>query len=124
MASSRCMAQEEEGSMRMRPSQSSVMKLNVGSTCSLTTSRFEPVALGDARPIVHARATQRIDAEADTRRAHRLEVEHAAEIGDVGGDEIVFPGGGGAPRLRVRHAPYRPAAWPRAVHWRALRSSW
>ena len=49
--------------MRIWPSQSSVMKPNVGSTRSLVTTRSDAVALGDGRPVGHRRATQRVDAD-------------------------------------------------------------
>ena len=92
--------------MRMRPSQSRVMKPKVGSTCSLTTVRSMPVALGDPRPVVHAGAAQRIDAHADAGGADRIEIDHAAKIGDVGVEKIVLARRGGAPGLRERRAPH------------------
>jgi hypothetical protein len=59
------------------------MKLKVGSTTSLTTVRFETVALRDGRPVVHSGAAERIDSQADLRVADRLHVDHVAEVGDV-----------------------------------------
>ena len=63
------MAYGDEGSMRILPSQSSDMNRKVGSTASFTTLQIEVVALGDARPIVHAGAAQGIDAHANARSA-------------------------------------------------------
>ena len=44
---------------------------------------IELVALGDRRPVVHARAAERIDAHADLRAADRIHVDDVAEIADV-----------------------------------------
>ena len=87
--------------MRMRPSQSSVMKPKVGSTSSLTTVEVEPVALGDPRPVMHAGAAQRIHAHANAGDADGIEIDHAAQVADVGVEKIVLARGGGA------HAPAR-----------------
>ena len=100
--------------MRMWPSQSSVMKRKVGSTSSLTTRQIELVALGDPRPVVHAGAAERIDAHADAGAADRIEVDDAAEIVDVGAQEIVLVRGRGAPRLRRTGCAARPSGRLRA----------
>ena len=42
----------DDGSIRMRPSQSTVMKPNCGSTVVVGDRQVEPVALGDSRPVV------------------------------------------------------------------------
>ena len=57
---------------------------------------IDAVALGDARPVMHAGAAQRIDAHADAGGADGVEIDHVAEIGDVGLEEIVL--GRGAAR--------------------------
>ncbi len=69
--------------MRIFPSQSSVMNRNVGSTASLTTVKIEPVALGDARPIMHAGAAQGVDAHANLRIADHIHIQNVAEIAHI-----------------------------------------
>ena len=98
MAISGCIANDDDGSMRMRPSQSSVMNPKVGSTRSLITREFEAVALRNARPIMHAGAAERIDAHAYARGADRLHVDDISEILDVRADEVVLVGRSGAAR--------------------------
>ena len=66
---------------------------------------IDAVALGDARPVVHAGAAQRVDAHADAGGADRVEVDHVAEVGDVASEEVVFVHAGGAPSLGDRQAP-------------------
>ena len=85
--------------MRMRPSQSSVMKRKVGSTASLTTVKIQSIPVADGSPIMHARATQRIHAQIQFRAANDIEVDHLAKIGDILGHEIVRFSGG---RLEAR----------------------
>ena len=84
--------------MRILPSQSSVMKRNVGSTTSLTTRQIDPVALRDARPVVHAGAAQRIDAHADaaSRGSTSMSITFA-EIVHIGGQVVVAVRGRGTP---------------------------
>src|SRR3546814_3929443 len=48
---------------------------------------IQSVALGDRAPVMHARPAQRVHRHADVRAADRLQVEHAAEITDVGRSE-------------------------------------
>ncbi len=97
--------------MRIRPSQSTVMKRKVGSTASFTTVRFEAVALGNRGPVVDAGAAERIHAQADLRAANRVHVDHIAEIAHVS-IEIVMPvrrGWRAEPsRKDIRCTPCRP----------------
>ena len=57
------------------------------------------VALGDRRPVMHAGAAERIDAQVDAGAADRVEVDHAAQVAHVGVEEIVLMRGAlrGAP---------------------------
>lgn len=61
-------------------------------------------ALGDARPVVHTGAAQRVDSELQARAADGVEVDHPLEPADIGVDEIEALGGGGLERLAVIHA--------------------
>ena len=63
-AMSRAMAYGEDGSMRILPSQSRVMKPKVGSTRSFVMVSVDAVPLGDGGPVGHRRAAQRVDADA------------------------------------------------------------
>ena len=74
--------------MRILPSQSRGTKRNVGSSSALTISRSRPSALGDPLPVAQARAAQRVDAELQPGAADRVEVDHRAEVVDVGGDVV------------------------------------
>src|ERR1019366_3361458 len=64
----------------------------------------EVVAIGDARPIGHAGAAQRVGAEIEARVADGVHIDDGGEIVDVGGKVIVAVSGGGRQRPRVRHA--------------------
>ena len=44
----------------------------------------QPVARGDGVPVGDAGAAERIDTEADRRAAHGVEIDHRAEVADVG----------------------------------------
>ena len=68
--------------------------------------QIDSIALGDSRPVVHAGAAERIDTEADSRAADHAKIDHAAEIGDIGAEEIVLVRGGCAARTRKRHPPH------------------
>ena len=59
----------------------------------------DPVAFGNPRPIVHAGAAQRIHPHANAGAADRIEIDHVAEVGGVGLEKIVCPGGARALRL-------------------------
>jgi len=61
-------------------------------------------ALGDARPVMHAGAAQRVDGELQARAANGVEVDHLRQPADIGLDEIEALGGGGLERLAVIHA--------------------
>ncbi len=47
------------------------------------------VVRGDARPVGHGRAAERIDADGKTGVAHRVHVDHGIEVGDVRPDEVL-----------------------------------
>ena len=102
--------------MRILPSQSTCMKRNVGSTVVSTTSSDQSVFLGDASPVRHRRAAQRIGSQRRTRIANRIEVDDRAQVVDVLRDKVVA--------MRVRRAQRRldsrPAALPscRRPGWR------
>ncbi len=64
----------------------------------------QPEALGDARPVVHAGAAQRVDREFQARAADGVEVDHPLQPADIGVDEIEALGGRGLQRLAVIHA--------------------
>jgi hypothetical protein len=66
--------------MRIFPSQSTVMKRNVGSTDLLTIGQIETILLGNPRPIIDARSPEGIHAELDLGVAHRIHVDNTIEI--------------------------------------------
>ena len=98
------MAYGDDGSIRMRPSQSTVMKRNVGSTIALTTVRSRLVALGDRPPVVDARAAEWIDAELEAGAADSVEVDDVGKVVDVGREVVVAMGGRRAQRPVIRDA--------------------
>ena len=70
----------------------------------------EPVVLGDARPVVHAGAAERVDAHLHLGIADRGEVDDVAEVGDVGAEVVVPVRRRRAQRLRradALHARHR-----------------
>src|SRR3546814_2656583 len=48
---------------------------------------IERIAFGNARPVVHAGAAERIDAHAHAGAADQVEVEHVAQVFDVRSEE-------------------------------------
>ncbi|MDT4834486.1 hypothetical protein FQZ97_681240 [compost metagenome] len=66
--------------------------------------QIEPIALGDPRPVMHARAAQRVDAQAQAGSADNREIDHAAQITDIVRQVIMRMGGGRLARLGQRHA--------------------
>ncbi|CAM5332766.1 hypothetical protein SSTU70S_01077 [Stutzerimonas stutzeri] len=64
----------------------------------------QSVAFGDARPVVHAGAAQRVDGEFQPGIADRGEVDHLLQPADIGVDEVEALGGRGLQRLAVIHA--------------------
>ncbi len=60
---------------------------------------FRLVALGDAAPVGHARAAQRVRAQRQAGALHGVQIQHRAQIVDIGGNVIV------AVRCRRRPAP-------------------
>ena len=90
----------------MRPSQSRVMKRKVGSTSSLTTRRFKPIALADRPPVVHAGAAQGIDARCCNPALRMASMSmHVRQIADIGVQKIMAMGRRGAQRRFHRHPP-------------------
>ena len=65
---------------------------------------LEPVVLRDARPIMHTRAPQRVDAHAQPGAADDLEVKYRPEVRHIVAEEIVAVGGRCGQRLGERHA--------------------
>ena len=72
------------------PSQSARHEPKRGVDIGLEDGQIESIVLGDARPIVHACAAERIDAHARLGAANHIEVDDVAEVRDIGADEIVF----------------------------------
>ena len=55
-------------------------------------SQVDPVVLGDARPVVHAGAAERVDADSHLGIADDFEVDDVAEIADAGAEAGVAMG--------------------------------
>ena len=66
--------------------------------------QIQSIAIADGSPIMHARATQRIDAQIQLRAANDIEIDHLAQIGDILGHEIVRFGGGRMERVAEQHS--------------------
>ena len=49
----------------------------------------EPVVLGDARPVMHAGAAQRVDAHAHAGAADDLQIQHRTQVRDVVAEEVM-----------------------------------
>ena len=79
--------------MRILPSQSSVMKRKVGSTV-IHHGEIQPIAFGDRPPVVHSRAAQGIDTEADPGAADGLHIDDVSQIVNIGRDVVVLVRGG------------------------------
>ena len=89
--------------MRILPSQSTVMKRKVGSTLLVRHGHRQAVALGDAAPVGHARAAQRIGAEREPRASRiGIQIQHRAEIVHVVRNIIVAVGAWTPPARRRR----------------------
>src|ERR1700726_2036369 len=52
--------------------------------------QIEPVALGDPGPVMNAGTAQWINAHANAGAANGIEIDHAAEVADVGAHESVL----------------------------------
>ena len=65
--------------------------------------QVQPVALGNALPVVNAGAAERIDLQANTGAANRLHVDDRAEIARVGAEVIMLMRRGGAKRFLERN---------------------
>ena len=103
MATSEAITYGDEQSIRILPSQSSVMNGHVGSTGGVQHGEVEPEPLGDGAPVRHRRATQRIGADVHAGVADGVDVEHVLQVADVAGDEVVVAGGVGVLRRLVVH---------------------
>ncbi len=66
----------------------------------------QSVELVDGRPIVHRRATQRIDTELEARAADRLHIDDVAEILDIRQDKIFLVRGRRLDRRRERRSTH------------------
>jgi len=91
--------------MRICPSQSTVMNLNVESTVSSPQSDSNHTARRFAPSNGHPPA-QRIDAEMDLRAANDVQVDHVAEVVDVTVEKVVAMRGGRMQRPLVRNSFY------------------
>ena len=82
---SEAIADGEEQSIRILPSQSRVMNRQVGSTSGLTTVRSRPMPVGDLAPVGDARAAERVGADPHAGLADPVDVE------DVGRSSTYVP---------------------------------
>ena len=74
--------------MRILPSQSTRHEAEGRVELGVDDLEVEAVALGDRLPVAQARAAERVDAELEARVADRAEVDHRAEVVDVGGHVV------------------------------------
>ncbi len=98
------MAYCEEGSIRIFPSQSRLMNANARIDLVAHDGEIELVGVRDARPVVHARAAERIHTHAHFAAADHIHVEHGTEVRDIRGNVVVLMRRGSTPRLRERNA--------------------
>ena len=80
------------------------MNRNVGSTDLFTIVRLRPIVLGDQRPIINARASERIDAKRNLGIADRRHIDNGFEIVDVGVQVVVLMRRRGSQRLREQRS--------------------
>ena len=73
----------------MRPSQSAVMKRNVGIDRIADHGRGDPVTIDDRLPERHRGTAQRVDADLHARSADRLHVHDIGQVRHVGSDVVV-----------------------------------
>ena len=66
--------------------------------------QIEAVPLGNHRPVINARAAERVDAERDLGIANRRHIDDAFEIADIGVQVVVSMRGRGSKRLREQHS--------------------
>jgi hypothetical protein len=64
--------------MRMRPSQSRVMKLKVGIDLLAHDRKVNAVVRGDARPIMHAGAAHGVDPQCQSRALDDIKIDDMA----------------------------------------------
>ena len=116
-AISDAIAYGDEQSIRILPSQSSVMKPPGRVDVRVHHGQVEPVPVGDLAPVGDAGAAERVGADAHAGVADRVQVEHDRQVGDVGVEEVVRAGG------RRRRGPARTgsgarrSARRRAARW-------
>ena len=110
-ATSRAIANGDDGSIRILPSQSRVMNANCGSTASLVTSRSSPYR----SPISPQYATDAPPSGSTPIRSpdarDGVQVDDAPEVGHVGRPEVVPPRRARSPaRTGTRRTPSSPSA--------------
>ena len=76
--------------MRILPSQSSAHEGKPRVDFIAHDREIELVTLSDARPIMHARAAERIHAHAHFRTANHVHVDDTGEVGDIGVEIVVL----------------------------------
>jgi hypothetical protein len=67
-------------------------------------AQVQAVALGDAAPVAYARASERVDTEAQARAANDVEIDHVAQVLDVGIQVVMAVCGRGTQGARKGHA--------------------
>ena len=95
-STSRAIANGDDGSIRIFPSQSRVMNANRGSTAVVGDGEVQPVPLADQPPVVDRRAAQRVDPDPQPGRPYGLEVDDVRR-----GRPRTWPGSRTAPPLAI-----------------------
>ncbi len=98
--------------MRMRPSQSSVMNRNVGSTYLFNILERQLVLLRNARPVVHTRAAQRIHRKLQPAVTNCIDINNVWQVIHVRRNKVIL-----LRRLRRNRAVIRQP--PHALQLRA-----
>ena len=78
--------------MRILPSWSTVMKVKGRVDGAVDDGDIQLVDVGDHIPVADGCAAQRIHADAEARRGDFVQVDHVAQVADVGRGEIVLGG--------------------------------
>src|SRR5207247_6899582 len=89
--------------MRIWPSQSTAMKRKSRIDGIVDDGEVQPVAFGDWPPVVDARTSERIHAQADLRAPNGVHVDHIAKGADVGRKVVVLMCRAGAKSRLVRY---------------------
>ena len=96
--------------MRILPSQSNVMKQNVGSTLGLVTVRFEAILCRDSRPVMDTRAAQRVHTQLQSRSMDRAHVDYIFKVRNISAKVIVPMSCGGRQSLLQDNARFTSAS--------------